>query len=326
MDLRLYARVPTEQSNPASRGLDRLSPGALFDLMNRQDAVVVRAVARAKPAVLKAVALVTDRLAQGGRLFLAGAGTSGRLCVLEAAECPPTFNTAPGQIQAFMAGGRSGVFKSREGAEDQDGPLRRVLARTLRPADVVVAVAASGVTAYARGALAEARRRGAGTIFLTANPAARVPADVRVVFRTGPEILTGSTRLKAGTATKMILNMITTLSMVRLGKVHGHWMVDLQPRSKKLRARALRLVETLGGVPSARARRLFQQSGGRVKEAILMARRSWTVAQARAALAEGDGRLDRALRVAWPLAPAGRTFDPSQRRAGVLSDRRSRGG
>jgi N-acetylmuramic acid 6-phosphate etherase len=296
MELRDYARVPTERPNPRSRELDRLSPSRLFDLMNSEDAAVVRAVRRAKREVLRAVALIADRLARGGRLYLAGAGTSGRLCVLEAAELPPTFDTSPRLVQALMAGGRSSVFRSREGAEDDARPVRRFLNRALTPRDVVVAVAASGVTAHSHAALTAARRKKAVSVFLTGNPAAKVPADVRVVFATGPELLTGSTRLKAGTATKMILNMLTTMSMVRLGKVHGHWMVDLQPRSRKLVARGRRLIAALGGVDPARAAALLRRSGGRTKTAIVMARRGLSRGEAERRLSTAGGRLREALK------------------------------
>ncbi len=291
MDVRSYARLATEKPHPRSAGLDRLSPAHLFDLMSGTDFEAARAVARAKRDVLRAVPLIVDRLSRGGRLFLVGAGTSGRLCVLEAAECPPTFNTSPSLVQALMAGGRSSVFRSKEGAEDQTGDLSLRLGRRLRPTDAVVAVAASGVTAFAAAALALARRRGAASIFLTCHPGARPPADVRIVLRTGPEILTGSTRLKAGTATKMILNMLTTMTMVRLGKVYGQWMVDLQPRSKKLVARGTNLIALLGGVSLPDARRLLSRSGGRVKTAIVMARKKISRQDAGRALKEKKGSL-----------------------------------
>lgn len=291
MDVRSYARLATEKPHPRSAGLDRLSPAQLFDLMSGADFDAARAAARSKRDVLRAVPLIVNRLSRGGRLFLVGAGTSGRLCVLEAAECPPTFNTSPSLVQALMAGGRSSVFRSKEGAEDHTVDLSRRLGRLLRPTDVVVAVAASGVTAFAAAALALARRRGAAALFLTCNPVANPPADVRIVVRTGPEILTGSTRLKAGTATKMILNMLTTMTMVRLGKVYGQWMVDLQPRSKKLVARGTNLVALLGGVSVPNARRLLTRSGGRVKTAIVMARKKVSREEAERFLNRANGFL-----------------------------------
>ncbi|MBL0058107.1 MAG: N-acetylmuramic acid 6-phosphate etherase [Elusimicrobia bacterium] len=291
MKLAAYRRLPTEKPHPGSMELDRLSPGRLFDLMSGEDLAAARAAARAKRDVLRAVDRIAGRLARGGRLFLAGAGTSGRLCVLEAAECPPTFDTPPHLIQALMAGGRSSVFRSKEGAEDQAEEIRRRLDPVLRSSDAVVAVAASGVTAFAGAALALARRRGAASILVTCNPKAAARADVRIVLRTGPEILTGSTRLKAGTATKMILNMLTTMTLVRLGKVYGQWMVDLQPRSKKLAARGTHLISLLGRVAPEEARRLLARSGGRVKTAIVMARRRMSRREARRALSRADGSL-----------------------------------
>lgn len=263
--------------------------------MSGEDVAATRAVARAKREVLRAVALIADHLSRGGRLFLVGAGTSGRLCVLEAAECPPTFNTSPKRVQALMAGGRSSVFRSKEGAEDHAVELTQRWGRSLRSIDVVVAVAASGVTAFAQKALAMARRRRAGSVFVTCNPRAVPPSDVRILLRTGPEILTGSTRLKAGTATKMILNMLTTMTMVRLGKVYGQWMVDLQPRSKKLVARGINLISHLGPVPFPRARRLLVSSGGHVKTAVVMARTGMPRRQAERVLKRAGGFLRKAL-------------------------------
>jgi N-acetylmuramic acid 6-phosphate etherase len=289
MDARSYGRLATEKPHPCSADLDRMTPARLFDLMDAENLSAVRAVARAKRDVLRAVALIADRLARGGRLFFVGAGTSGRLCVLEAAECPPTFSTPPSLVRALMAGGRSSVFRSKEGAEDQTLPLGR--SESFRSSDVVVAVAASGVTPFARSALALARRNKAATLFVTCNPTARIVADGRIVLVTGPEILTGSTRLKAGTATKMILNMLTTLTMIRLGKVYGQWMVDVQPRSKKLRARAARLVALLGKVPLRQAPRLLDRAGGNVKTAIVMARLSLSRPQAQKKLAQAGGFL-----------------------------------
>ena len=291
MDTRSYARIPTEKPHPRSSGLDRLSPEKLFDLMSADDFAASRAVALAKRKVLRAVTLISDRMSRGGRLFFVGAGTSGRLCVLEAAECPPTFGTPSTLIQAVMAGGRSSVFRSSEGAEDRTDDLSGPWGRELLPIDSVVAVAASGVTSCAKKALQVARHRRAATVFLTCNPRAVPPADVRIVLRTGPEILTGSTRLKAGTATKMILNMITTMTMVRLGKVYGHWMVDLQPRSKKLAARGTNLVSHLGQIPLSDAKGFLVRAGGQVKTAIVMARRGVSRGQAERMLSQGGGFL-----------------------------------
>ena len=232
----------------------------------------------------------------GGRLVFVGAGTSGRLGVLEAAECPPTFGTPPALVQAVMAGGRSSVFRAREGAEDDAADGARQVRRRARRGDVVVGVAASGVTPFVLGALAEARRRGAATVLVTCNPGiARSAARVVVPLAVGPEILAGSTRLKAGTATKLALNTLTTAVFVRLGKVHGNRMVDLLPRSAKLRARAAALVVELGHVAPRDAQRLLAAAGGRAKLAIVMARLGVDRREAARRLAAVHGFLGRAL-------------------------------
>jgi len=289
-----YDALVTERPNPRSRRLDSLSPLEIVALMNREDRRVVEAVARVRRQVARAVGVIARRLASGGRLFFVGAGTSGRLGVLEAAECPPTFGTPPSLVQAIVAGGRGSVFRSREGAEDRAGEGRRAVGGRVRAGDVLVGVAASGVTPFVRASLAEARRRRCRTVLVAMNarsPMARL-ADVAIAPSIGPEILAGSTRLKAGTATKMILNMLTTGAFVGLGKTYGNWMVDLEPRSRKLRARAERLVRLLGKVSRARARRYLRAAGGRTKVAILMARRG---VSARAA-ARLLGRAGRSLR------------------------------
>jgi N-acetylmuramic acid 6-phosphate etherase len=290
-----YDRLPTERPNPRSRGLDRLGPGEIARLMNRVDMDAVKAVGRAAPAIGRAAAAIAERLAAGGRLIFVGAGTSGRLGVIEAAECPPTFNTAPGQVQAVMAGGRRAVFRSVEGAEDAARAGARAIRRGARRGDAVVGIAASGVTPFVRAALGEARRRGALTVLVTCNPAApRGGARIVIALGVGPEVLAGSTRLKAGTATKLTLNTLTTAAFTRLGKVHGNRMVDLQPRSAKLRARAERLIAELGRVSAPRARRLLVQAKGSAKVAVVMARRRVTAAQARRALRAAGGFLGRA--------------------------------
>lgn len=292
-----YAELPTEKPNPRSVDLDKLSPEALVRLMNLEDAGAVRAVRKVLPAVAKAVRLGTAVLRAGGGIVFAGAGTSGRLGVLEAAECPPTFNAGPKQVRFVMAGGRSSVFRSREGAEDRGEDAARAIRRSVSGRDVVVGVAASGVTAFARSALKEARALGAKTVLVTCNPDPSLSklADVVIAIRTGPEVLTGSTRLKAGTATKMALNMITTGAFVGAGKTYGRWMVDLQPRSKKLEERGVRLIKELGGVTDARARSLLRSSGKSVKVAILMARKKLQANEARRLLRSHDGFLRRAL-------------------------------
>ena len=297
-----YERLPTERVNRASRALDRLSALEIAALMNREDRRAVAAVGRVRRDLAAAVELIVDALRRGGRLVFVGAGTSGRLGVLEAAECPPTFGTRPGLVQAIMAGGRGAVFRSREGAEDDARAARRAVRARVRRGDVVVGVSASGVTPFAAAALAEARRRGAGTVLVACNPAVLRGRTARalgamVVIAPGPgaEVLAGSTRLKAGTATKLVLNTLTTASMTRLGKVYGNRMVDMQPRSAKLRARAARLVAEVAGVSRARARTLLAAARGSARLAIVMARRGLSAPAAARALAQAGGSLRAAL-------------------------------
>ncbi len=292
-----YEALVTEQPNPRSRRLDSLSPHQITLLMNREDRRVVSAVGRAGRQISRAVSLTVGALQSGGRLFFVGAGTSGRLGVMEAAECPPTFSTPPSLVQAIMAGGHGSVFSSREGAEDRTGEARRAVRKRVRAGDVVVGIAASGVTPFVRAALAEARRRRCRTVLVAADgrsPLTRL-ADVVIAPRVGPEVLTGSTRLKAGTATKMILNILTTAAFVQLGKVYGNWMVDLQPRSRKLRARAERLVQILAKASRAQARRHLSAAGWRAKAAILMARKNLSTRAASRLLRESGGSLRRCL-------------------------------
>ncbi len=292
-----YERLPTERVSRVSRALDRMTPRGIAAVMNREDRRAVAAVGRVGREIAAAVELIVGALRRGGRLVFVGAGTSGRLGVLEAAECPPTFGTRPGLVQAIIAGGRGAVFRSREGAEDDRRAARRAVRARVRRGDVVVGVSASGVTPFVRAALSEARRRGAQTVLVACNRGAgqRVGARVVIAPAPGPEVLAGSTRLKAGTATKLVLNALTTASMARLGKVYANRMVDVVPRSAKLRARALGLVEELGGIPRARARALLAAAGGRAKLAIVMARRGLTAGGAARALAAAGGSLRAAL-------------------------------
>jgi len=290
-----YARLPTERANPRSRDLDRMTAAGIARLMNREDARAVRAVARALPRIARAVDTIVGRLRDRGRLFFVGAGTSGRLGVLEAAECPPTFGTPPSLVQAIMAGGRASVFRSREGAEDDARAARRAVGSRVRRGDVVVGVSASAVTPFVRSALEGAARAGAATVLVCCNPAAataRLPrGTVVVALDPGPEVVAGSTRLKAGTVTKLVLNTLTTAAMARLGRIHGNRMVDVQPRSRKLRERALRLVGELAGVRRRDAARALAAAGGSVRLAVVVARTGWPVARARSELRRAGGSL-----------------------------------
>lgn len=291
--------LPTEQRNPRSADLDRLQIGAAFDVMNAEDAGIAASVARAKPEIVRAIELVAERMARGGRLFHVGAGTSGRLGVLDAAECPPTFRTDPGQVQGVIAGGSAALVAAVEGAEDdREAGARDLHGRGVGRDDVVLGIAAGGTTPYVHGALAHARSAGAATIFLACVPKELVgdESDVSIRVLTGPEVIAGSTRLKAGTATKMVLNTITTLAMTRLGKVHGNRMVDVATRGNaKLRERGILLVAELVPCDRERATELLDSAGGEVKVAVVMGARSLDAGGARARLAEAGGILRTAL-------------------------------
>ncbi len=291
-----YADLPTEADHPGAPALDLLPTPELLRLMNAEDRRAPEAVAAALPAVAAVVEAAAAALAGGGRLLYVGAGTSGRLGVLDAAECPPTFGVDPDRVVALIAGGREAVFAAREGAEDDaDAGRREVLALGPSPRDVVVGIAASGVTPYVRGALEAARAGGARTALVTAGDAREAAADTVVALPTGPELLAGSTRLKAGTATKMVLNMISTGAMVRTGRVYGNLMVDLRAGSAKLRDRARRLLSRLAGRDGADADALLAAAGGEVKTAVVMARAGVSADEARRRLAAAGGFLRAAL-------------------------------
>ncbi len=267
------ARSPTEQRNPRSRRLDRLPLGAAIELMLKESARVAPALRAERAGLERALRWIIGALRAGGRLFYVGAGTSGRLGVLDASECPPTFRAPPEQVQGLIAGGRTALWQSVEGAEDDVvAGADAIGARGVGRHDVVVGIAASGRTPYVWGALHEARRRGARTVLLCFNPHLEVPARGRphliLAPSLGPEVLTGSTRLNAGTATKVVLNLFSTLAMVRLGKVVSNLMVDLNPSNLKLRDRAARIVSELTGVRADRARAALEASRWRVKRAL----------------------------------------------------------
>lgn len=291
-----WASLPTERRHPRSRRLDALPTERVAALLIDEDRRALAAAARARRVVARAALELARALEDGGRVVFAGAGTSGRLGVLEAAECPPTFGTPPERIRAVMAGGRQAVFDAVEGAEDREDEGRRA-ARRLRPRDVLVGISASSVTPFVRGALAGARERGARTVLVTCAPGRglRRLADVVIALRTGPEVLTGSTRLKAGSATKAVLNALTTAAMVRLGKTYENLMVDLRPTSAKLADRARRIVAAGAGVTPRRAARLLDAAGGEVKTAIVMGRLRLPAGAARERLAAAGGHVRAAL-------------------------------
>jgi N-acetylmuramic acid 6-phosphate etherase len=266
--------------------------------MQTEDRRVLDALDDARPAIVRAARLFQETYLAGGVCFLFGAGTSGRLAVLEAAELPPTFGTDPRRARAVIAGGRGAVFRAREGAEDRADEGSRAAAKA-RKGDLAIGVSASSVTPFVRGALETARRRGARTVLVTASRSpgtrTRTLADVVVRLAVGPEIVAGSTRLKAGTATKLALNQITTSALASAGKVYGPWMVDLRAGSAKLRDRALRIVAAACGVPTEQARRLLARSRGEVRAAIVMGRAGVRYDEARRRLDRHAGDLRRAL-------------------------------
>ena len=291
------APPPTEAVNAASAELDALSLADAFDVFDAADEGVNAAVRAAKPAIVRAIELVSERLARGGRLLYAGAGTSGRLGVLDASECPPTFQSDPSQVQGRIAGGPEALTNAIEGAEDSLELGRAALADA-RATDVVFGIAASGRTRWVHGALAMARERGAATVFLACVPFESAPdsADVSIRVVTGSEVLAGSTRLKAATATKLVLNRVTTLAFARLGKVHGNRMIDLDTRANaKLWRRGVGILCDLTGLPEDAAEALLRRAHGQVKPAALMQLRALALLEARARLAEHDGSLRRAL-------------------------------
>jgi N-acetylmuramic acid 6-phosphate etherase len=292
------SRLLTEQRLAESMRLDRLSIEDALVVMNEQDALAVKAVARQRRKIARAVKWVAAALNGGGRLFYVGAGTSGRLGVLDAAECPPTFGTDPLLVQGIIAGGDRAMFRSKEGAEDraEDGAAA-MDARKVGRQDVVMGIAAGGTTPFVRGALRRAKKLKARTIFLCCvkKTAAEPNADLIIRPLTGPEVLTGSTRLKAGTATKLVLNQITTLAMVRMGKAYENLMVDLKATNQKLRDRAARIVAALTGLPRHQAIALLQTTGGEVKTAIVMQKCGVNAAKARETLSVHNGDLRAAI-------------------------------
>jgi N-acetylmuramic acid 6-phosphate etherase len=266
----------TEQINPNSHNLDQLNALELVDLFNQEDVQTLTAIANARIELAKAIDLASKALRQGGRLFYVGAGTSGRLGVLDAAECPPTFCTPAEMVQGIIAGGAGALVRSSEDLEDrsEDGTAA-IAQRHITSLDVVVGISAGGTTPFVHGALAAAKQRGATTIAMSCVPAEQVEidADVDIRLLTGPEVLAGSTRLKAGTVTKMALNILSTGVMVYLGKVYGNRMVDVAVTNRKLYDRALRILQDLTELSREEASSLLEQSGRRVKLALLM---HWT--------------------------------------------------
>ena len=259
----------TERIHPQSKGLEALPLRRALAVLHAGDLAAARAVGRALPALARAAAAAAAALARGGRLVYVGAGTSGRLGALDAAECPPTFGLAPGRVLALVAGGARALQRAVEGAEDDARAARRAVVRARVSAnDLVVGISASGTTPFVSAALAEASRRGARTALLTSNPAARAPGAIRVVLDTGPELVAGSTRLKAGSAAKMALSLLSTGAMLRLGKVRDGRMIGLVATNAKLRRRAVRIVMELGGLGEGAAAAALERTGWSVRAAL----------------------------------------------------------
>ena len=287
-----WAALVTEQRNPRSYDIDQLSTQAVLGLINNEDKLVPLAVERELEYVAKAVDLVVHALRQGGRLVYVGAGTSGRLGILDASECPPTYGTHPGMIAALIAGGPQAVFESQEGAEDNsDQAVVDIERLRITRGDVVCGIAASRRTPYVVAAVKRARELGAKTIYVSTNPRRdfNLDVDVAICPEVGPEVVMGSTRMKSGTAQKLVLNMITTTSMIKLGKVYQNMMVDLQLKSAKLVERARRVIMASTGVDYQVAVDLMAKADGQVKTAIVMAKTGQTAGEARRRLDEAGG-------------------------------------
>jgi N-acetylmuramic acid 6-phosphate etherase len=288
----------TEQTNPASQRLDALPTEQILRLINDEDSRVAEAVAREIPAIGKTVEAVISAFTAGGRLFYSGAGTSGRLGVLDAVECPPTFNTPPELIRGIIAGGFDALHNASEASEDDPQAGAQDLVRGgFSPRDVLIGITSSGRTPYVLGAVAEARTMGAVTAGISCTPDSELAraVDIPITPLTGPEIIAGSTRMKAGTATKLVLNMISTAVMIRLGRVYGNLMVNVQPRSSKLKDRAIRIIAGVLPVPVDRAAELLTASGDQVKVAIVMGKLGVDCRRATELLQSAGGRVSEAL-------------------------------
>jgi N-acetylmuramic acid 6-phosphate etherase len=294
----MLEKLLTEQLNPASAVIDTLPTERILDVINREDQNVADAVAREIPAIARAVDAIVAAMERGGRLFYIGAGTSGRLGVLDASECPPTFSVPPDLVQGIIAGGEAALSRATETTEDDPAiGARDLTSRGFTAHDVLVGIAASGRTPYVLGAIEEARRLGAVTVGISCTPQSELSraVDIPIEPLAGPEIVAGSTRMKAGTATKLVLNMLTTGTFIRRGYVFGNLMVTVQPKNTKLRDRARRIVAKAADVSEDRAAELLTASGGSVRVAIVMERGGVDRAAAERLLEAAGGRVSSAL-------------------------------
>jgi N-acetylmuramic acid 6-phosphate etherase len=293
-----WQSLPTEAINPSSLGIDKLDADDIVDLMVNEDRKMLEAVKRERERIAVGVEMVASALRKNGRIVFVGAGTSGRLGILESAEMPPTFSTNPSYVQAIMAGGREAIFTAKEGVEDNYEEGARAINR-LRPTkkDVVIGVSASGMTQFVRGALTRARKSGARIIFVTCDPGTELQTfvDLTIAPGVGAEVIAGSTRLKAGTATKLVLNMLTTGAMVRIGKTYGNLMVDVQTGSEKLKDRARRIVNIVTGLEYDDADKLLKVAQWNVKAAIVMQKTGLSYVKAIARLRKAHDSMREAL-------------------------------
>lgn len=299
METKDRSKLLTEQRNPRTLDIDSKTTLEIIDIINTEDEAVISAVRKERENIAKAVELIVDAISKdSGRLIYVGAGTSGRLGILDSAECPPTFSTDPNIVIGIIAGGDKAVFQSIEGAEDlSENGARDIQQKNVTHRDVVVGITTGGTTPYVMGALFEAKRRNAKTIFLCCNPETSPTFDVDVIIRpiVGPEVITGSTRMKAGTATKLILNMLTTTTMIKIGKVFENLMVDLRTLNAKLSDRAERIVMTVTGVSRNEAKKLLESAFGSAKIAIVMQKLRLDYAEAKKRLDANGGLIRKVL-------------------------------
>jgi N-acetylmuramic acid 6-phosphate etherase len=295
----MLERLLTEQHNPASREIEAKTTLEILEIINSEDQQVASAVAREIPQIAKAVDGIVTAIGRGGRLFYIGAGTSGRLGVLDAAECPPTFNVSPELVQGIIAGGEAALARATEASEDDpESGKRDLMERRFTARDVLVGIAASGRTPYVLGAVDQARGMGALTIGISCTPDSKLSraAEIAITPLPGPEVIAGSTRMRAGTATKLVLNMLSTAAMIRLGYVYGDLMVNVQPKNAKLEDRARRIVSEAAGVSYERAAELLTQARGKVSTAIVMGRLAVDRETAETRLVQAGARISEALK------------------------------
>lgn len=304
----MQEKLLTEQVNPASEGIDGLPTEQILRIMNAEDARIAASIQMEIQAITRAVEAIANAIQGGGRLFYIGAGTSGRLGVLDAAECPPTFNVSPDLVQGIIAGGQAALARASEATEDDpELGVQDLRAHGFTSRDVLVGIAASGRTPYVLGAVGEARRLGAVTIGISCTPDSELSGvvDIAIEPKPGPEIIAGSTRLRAGTATKLVLNMLSTATMIRLGHVYGNLMVNVQPKNAKLLDRARRIIAQAAGVDPERASELLSAAGNSVKTAIVMEKLALSRDEAERRLRDAGGRVSTALSSVPPQSHPG---------------------